>query len=67
VQEGRRLRGSIDGMAVFDVRDPPLGNLGPVTNSGRIGLRLMYDTRMTFRNLKIWNRNPGVEVLQGWR
>lgn len=63
VQEGRRLRGAINGRLVLDVEDDPHMNLGPVYNFGRIGLRLMYDTRMTFRNLKVWNRNEGMEIL----
>jgi hypothetical protein len=61
LQEGRRLRAVIDRQVALDVNDDPLINLGPVFNSGRIGLRLMYQTRMTFRNLKVWNRNPDVE------
>ncbi|HSI86777.1 MAG: DUF1961 family protein, partial [Candidatus Methylacidiphilales bacterium] len=56
VQEGDRLRAGIDGEWLLDVRDNPLGNNGPVFNSGRIGLRLMYQTRMRFRNMKVWNR-----------
>ena len=64
VQEGRRLRGMIDGRLVLDVEDDPHINLGPVYNFGRIGLRLMYDTRMTFRNLKVWNRDLGVEPVR---
>lgn len=64
VQEGRRLRASIDGILALDVQDDPLINMGPVYSFGRVGLRLMYDTRMRFRNLKVWNRNPGVEVVE---
>ena len=62
VQEGARIRAAIDGRWVFDVHDDPLNNTGPVFNFGRIGLRLMYQTRMRFRDLKIWNRNAGVEI-----
>jgi len=56
VQEGTRLRAAIDGECLFDVCDTPFGNNGPVFNSGRIGLRLMYQTRMRFRDMKVWNR-----------
>jgi hypothetical protein len=63
VQEGRRLRGFLDGQLVLDAMDHPHMNMGPVYSFGRIGLRLMYDTRMTFRNLKVWNRNAGVEAI----
>jgi len=56
VQDGARLRGAIDGRLAFDVNDDPLAHTGPVLDRGRIGLRLMYGTRMYFRNLRIWNR-----------
>jgi hypothetical protein len=56
VQDGARLRGAIDGRLAFDVTDDPLAHTGPVLDRGRIGLRLMYGTRMYFRNLRIWNR-----------
>lgn len=64
VQEGRRLRGTIDGQLVFDAMDDPFVNSGPVYSFGRIGIRLMYNTRMTIRNLQVWNRNLGVEVVR---
>ncbi|MGA2035302.1 MAG: DUF1961 family protein [Thermoguttaceae bacterium] len=64
VQEGARIRTAIDGRRVFDLHDDPLNNTGPVFNFGRIGLRLMYQTRMRFRDLKIWNRNAGVESVR---
>jgi hypothetical protein len=64
VQEGRHLRAAVDGKLVLDVVDDPAINLGPVFNFGRIGLRLMYDTRVTFRNLKVWNRNTGIEIVE---
>lgn len=56
VQEGARLRAAIDGEWVLDVRDDPFGHSGPVFNTGRIGLRMMYGTRMRYRHLKVWNR-----------
>jgi hypothetical protein len=55
VQEGNRLRAGINGEWLLDVHDTPSTNNGPVFNCGRIGLRLMYQTRMRFRNLKVWN------------
>ena len=58
VQEGARLRGSIDNRLCFDVADNPFMNMGPVLNAGRIALRLMYESLMRFRNLKVWNHNP---------
>jgi hypothetical protein len=64
LQEGARIRAIIDDQVALDVRDDPFINLGPVFNTGRIGIRLMYQTRMTFRNLKVWNRNSGVKVVK---
>jgi hypothetical protein len=56
LQEGRRLRAFINDECLLDVGDDPCSNHGPVFNCGRIGLRLMYQTRMRFRNLEVWNR-----------
>ena len=64
VKEGDRIRTAIDGQWVFDVRDDPLNNNGPVFNYGRVGLRLMYQTRMRFRDMKIWTRDSGLEIVQ---
>lgn len=61
VREGGHLRAAINGEWLLDVEDDPLINAGPVFNHGRIGLRLMYQTRMRFKDLKIWNRHTGVE------
>jgi hypothetical protein len=57
VQEGARLRGSINGQLCFDVTDEAFSNNGPILNSGRIGLRQMYGTRMRYKNLRVWNRS----------
>lgn len=59
VQEGDRLRGAIDGLWAFDVRDDPDSHSGPVLDRGRVALRLMYGTKMRFRNLNVWSR-PGL-------
>lgn len=56
MQEDNRLRGAIDDVAVFDVRDTGLGNNGPVMRQGRVALRLMMRSDITFRNLEISNR-----------
>lgn len=58
LQEGSRLRGLINGHIAFDVTDDPLAHSGPVLDCGRIGLRLMYGTKMRFRNLSVWNAPP---------
>lgn len=39
----------------------PSTRAGQFINSGCIGLRLMYASRMRFKNLKIWNRDMPVE------
>ena len=53
----------LDGRWVFDVRDDPAIGAGPVLDYGRIGLRLMYQTRMRFRDLEVFTFNP-VEVMR---
>jgi hypothetical protein len=50
---GDRLLGGIDGKVVFDLEDNPHANAGPVYRCGRFGLRCMWKTDMTFRNLKV--------------
>lgn len=56
LQEQNRLRGAIDNVTIFDVRDSGLRNNGPVMRLGRVALRLMMRSDMTFRNLEISNR-----------
>jgi Domain of unknown function (DUF1961) len=61
-QEGSRLKAAINGECVLDVQDDAFRNMGPVLNRGRIGLRLMYASRLRFRNLKIWNRSGSLRT-----
>ncbi len=61
VQEGRRLRGAIDGVCIFDVVDAPDTYTGPAYHFGRFALRCKYKTHMVFRNLVVWTRPPS-----GW-
>jgi Domain of unknown function (DUF1961) len=56
LQESSRLRGAIDDVTIFDAADSGLGNNGPVMRQGRVALRLMMRSDMTFRNLEISNR-----------
>ena len=56
VQEGPRIRCGMDGKWVLDVVDEAFGHSGPVLNAGRIGLRLMYGSRMRFKDMRIWNK-----------
>jgi hypothetical protein len=57
VQEGGRIRCAIDGEVVLDAQDDPITGAGPVLNIGRIGLRLMFQTRMWFTALRIHTRH----------
>ncbi len=55
-QEGERIRGAIDGTTVFDFTDTGFDNNGPVLRHGRVVLRCMMRSDITFRNMEIWNR-----------
>jgi hypothetical protein len=56
VQEAGRIRGSIDGVRIFDVEDAPHNYTGPVYDFGRIALRCKFKTKMLYRDLKVWTR-----------
>jgi hypothetical protein len=56
LQEERRLRGAIDGVKIFDVTDSGVTNNGPVMRQGRVALRVMMRSDLTFRDLEIWTR-----------
>jgi Domain of unknown function (DUF1961)/Concanavalin A-like lectin/glucanases superfamily len=56
VKLGHRLHGSIDGKTVFDVTDTAWDNNGPVLNSGRVVLRQMYHTAMSYRGFSVYER-----------
>ncbi len=58
VKVGNRIHGSIDGTTVFDVKDDPKTQHGPVLDFGRIGLRQMYKTSMRYRNFVVYERKP---------
>jgi Domain of unknown function (DUF1961) len=58
LQEGGRLRGSIDGKRVIDAVDSPLAGFGPVYDHGRIGFRCMFDTWMRMKDLIVRTRSP---------
>ncbi|UFU06900.1 DUF1961 family protein [Ruania halotolerans] len=64
VQEGGRLRGAIDGVWVVDGLDDPHQNYGPLLGTGRIALRLMYQTRMRTRNMRVWTRSRGITPIE---
>ena len=56
LQEGARLRGTIDSTTVMDAHDHGFENSGPVLRGGYVALRLMMCSDMTFRNLQIHTR-----------
>lgn len=53
---GDRVLGAIDGNVVVDFTDTGFDNNGPVLRNGRVALRAMMRTDMTFRNLRILAR-----------
>lgn len=65
VQEGKRLRGAINGEVVFDVADEGIAAFtGSHYTHGHLAIRCMVKTRNTYRNLRIWNRSlqPGLAL-----
>jgi hypothetical protein len=57
VQHGARLRGAIDGVIVFDVRDESCAFTGSHYNCGHLAIRCMIKTRNIYRNLRVWTPN----------
>ena len=53
IHVGDRLIGALDGWVVFDVSDRPDVNCGPVYRRGRFGLRCMWRSDITYRNLRV--------------
>lgn len=66
LQIGNRLVGAINGVIMVDAFDSGFVNNGPVFDFGHIAIRCMVNTKMLFRNLKVYNRsnlNRVVKVL----
>ncbi len=53
LQDGERLRGSLNGQLLFDVRDNANDTTGPILRNGHIGFRCMYKTHLKLRNLRV--------------
>lgn len=53
IHVGDRLIGAINDDVMFDVHDNPHANSGPVYRRGRFGLRCMWRSDMTYRNLRV--------------
>lgn len=58
VQRGRRWRGAIDGLLVFDVTDDPFANHGPAYSFGHVALRNMWGSNFLWRDLRVSVRPP---------
>jgi hypothetical protein len=56
LQVGNRLIGAINGIVMVDVLDNGLGSSGAVFDFGHIAIRCMLNTKMLFRDLKVYNR-----------
>jgi hypothetical protein len=63
LQEGGRIRGAIDGVAVIDLEDNGFDNNGPVLKHGHVAIRCMMRTDMVIRNLQVRDR-PLVRILE---
>lgn len=62
-KEGKSLIGAINGKVIIDATDNHDTNSGADLNCGRIAIRLMYQTRMRFRNLEVWTGHTGLEIV----
>ncbi len=57
IKEGPRIRCRLNDATVFDVTDNAFQGHGPVYNYGRIGLRHMWSTAMSYRNLSVYEKS----------
>lgn len=56
LQVGNRLIGAINGVVMVEALDNGFVNNGAVFDFGHIAIRCMVNTKMLFRNLKVYNR-----------
>lgn len=56
LQVGNRLIGAINGVVMVEALDNGFANNGAVFDFGHIAIRCMVNTKMLFRNLKVYNR-----------
>ena len=56
LQIGNQLIGAINGLVMVEAFDNGFTNNGPVFDFGHIAIRGMVNTKMLFRNLKVYNR-----------
>ncbi|MEH0152597.1 DUF1961 family protein [Limibacter armeniacum] len=64
LQQGNKLVGAIDGKIIVEAEDSYLTNSGGVYNFGHIVIRCMVRTKLLVRNLKVYNRNTEVKVIE---
>lgn len=62
-QEGRQITCSIDSVVVLQTEDNPFNNNGPCFQCGHFAIRCMIDTKMRFRNLKVYNKIPSYDIV----
>lgn len=67
VQRGNHIVGAIDGVILIDAIDNGFANDGAVFDYGHVAIRCMLNSDVTFRNLKIYNRNQGFKVLKAYQ
>jgi hypothetical protein len=56
LQVGNRIIGAINGVVMVDALDNGLGNSGAVFDFGHVAIRCMLNTKMLFRDMKVYNR-----------
>lgn len=54
IRDGHLLA-AIDGKILMDIQDDSRKNTGSILNFGHIALRVMLDSKIVFRNLKVYN------------
>ncbi|OAQ38941.1 hypothetical protein A5893_12955 [Pedobacter psychrophilus] len=62
-QIGGKLVGAIDGKIIIEGEDDSFVGMGPVLNYGRIAIRCMRNSKILFRNLKVYNKDVPYEVM----
>lgn len=64
LQIGNRLIGAINGVVMVEALDNGFVNNGAVFDFGHIAIRCMVNTKMLFRNLKVYNRSKVDRVVK---
>lgn len=67
VQRGNHIVGAVDGVVMIDAMDNAFENDGPIFDYGHIAIRCMLNSDVTFRNLKVYNRNESFIVVKEYK